>query len=818
MKNQNTALQTVDQIVTDGVRRGILHLYTDETSITGNVISLKGRPVVNFGSCSYLGLEFDPRLIEGSVTATRQFGTQFSESRAYVSVSPYSQLEEKLRRVFGLPVVITPTTTLGHFSAIPTLVGDNDAVLLDHQVHNSIQMAVNMVKARGVHVELVRHNRIDVLEEKIMALRKNHDRIWYMADGIYSMFGDKCPVKQVEVLLDRYPELFFYIDDAHGTSIYGDRGQGYVLTELPHHPKMVVAASLNKAFACGGGVIIFPDEEMARRVRTCGGPLITSGPMQPSALGAGLACADIHLSGEIKEMQEDLHANIQYANLLLKKYRLPVISESDAAVFFIGVSLPGLGYNMIQRMLDQGYYLNLGIFPAVPMKNTGVRFTITRLHTFTQIEAMIRTFHEQFAAAMAEEGVRLEDIYKAFRMPVPEEATLDKMVASVVNQSLHLRTFHYRTIKDVSASEWDALFLGRGSFDYCGLQFLEHTFRGNRKEEENWLFDYVLIKDNDGQPVVATFLTTTLYKDDMLSPAAVSEIVEEKRLKNPYYLTSRVIATGSLLTEGSHIYINRSSAMWKDAMVMLFEKITELQGDYEANTVMLRDFTDADEELRTFLIDQGFFGINMPDTNIVSDICWNDEETFYRQLSHRSRQHLRQDVLKHKDDFILREVSNPAKEEIRQWQKLYEQVRQRNLSLNTFPLPEKLFSEMARHEGWDITTLHLRKGHDEMAPHQSMIAVMFCYRSEHTYSPMILGMDYEYLQTLKCYKQVLYRMMLRARQLGCTRVQLGFSAATEKKKVGAVQVPTWAFVQVKDNFNLQELGNITVTRQLVKTR
>jgi hypothetical protein len=37
-------------------------------------------------------------------------------------------------------------------------------------------------------------------------------------------------------------------------------------------------------------------------------------------------------------------------------------------------------------MLDDGFYTNLGAFPAVPIKNTGVRFTITRLHTFEQIE------------------------------------------------------------------------------------------------------------------------------------------------------------------------------------------------------------------------------------------------------------------------------------------------------------------------------------------------------------------------------------------------------------------------------------------------
>ena len=160
-------------------------------------------------------------------------------------------------------------------------------------------------------------------------------------------------------------------------SCFGKNGRGYVLGKKPIHEKMIVATSFAKAFATGGGVMLFPTEEMARRFRTCGGPMIFSGPMQPSQLGAAIASAKIHLSDEINLMQQQLHASIRYANAMIKKYELPLISESDSPIFFIGVSLPKIGYKMISRMIDDGFYLNLGIFSAVPMKNTGIRFTIT---------------------------------------------------------------------------------------------------------------------------------------------------------------------------------------------------------------------------------------------------------------------------------------------------------------------------------------------------------------------------------------------------------------------------------------------------------
>ncbi len=473
MSKSQSFIDTVDQIATYGINKKIFHLYTDNNkSIKGNHISLHGKDVINFGSCSYLGLEFDERLKEASKQAIDDFGTQFSESRAYVSISLYKELEELFEKIFGSPVVVVQTTTLGHIATIPVHVSSDDCIIMDHQVHNSVQIAVNLVKSQGVTVELLRHNRIDLLEERVKQLRTKFKKIWYMADGIYSMYGDVSPVKEIYALMDKYAELHYYVDDAHGMSIYGKHGRGYVLDQAPIHAKAIVATSLVKAFPTGGAVIIFPTKEMAQKVRNCGAPLITSGPMQPAQLGAAIAAAKIHLTNDIYEMQAGLQDNIRFANLMLKKYQLPVIAPSDAAVFFVGVSLPKLGYNMVKRMLNEGYYVNLGIFPAVPMKNTGIRFTITRLHTFTQIEKMIATIAKELPVAMQEETITLKDIYKAFKMPLPEDVLLDAAVDTVIKQSLSLKLNHYNSINQINKKDWDKIFEGKGSFDLDGLQYI----------------------------------------------------------------------------------------------------------------------------------------------------------------------------------------------------------------------------------------------------------------------------------------------------------------------------------------------------------
>jgi 7-keto-8-aminopelargonate synthetase-like enzyme len=812
MSKTQSAIDAIQQIVSYGKQKKIVHLYTDiNKKIKDNSIYLEGKKVINFGSCSYLGLEFDDRLKKASKQAIDDFGTQFSESRAYVSISLYKQLEELFEKIFESPVVITQTTTLGHIAAIPVLVGSDDCIIMDHQVHNSVQIAVNLVKSQGVTVELLRHNRIDLLEERVKILRSKYKKIWYMADGIYSMYGDVSPVKEVYALMDKYPELHYYVDDAHGMSIYGKHGRGYVLNEMPIHKKAIVATSLVKAFPTGGAVLIFPTKEQAHLVRSCGSTLITSGPMQPSQLGAAIAAAKIHLTEEIYDMQNDLQDNIRFANLMLKKYNLPVVAPSDAAVFFIGVSLPKLGHNMVHRMMNKGYYVNLGIFPAVPMKNTGIRFTITKLHTYAQIENMISSIAHELPIAMQEEGLTLKDIYKAFKLQMPDDVKLDTAVSTVINQSLSLKLQHYNTITKVDKVEWDNIFAGKGTFDWDGLQLLEKSFSENELKENNWNFDYVIIKDNNGKPVVATFLTTGLWKDDMQSPASISAKVEEQRLTDPYYLTSTVISTGSLLTEGEHVFIDKSSPYWKEAMKLLFEKMYVLQEDNKASNIVLRDFSNNDVELDTFLVDNGFFKIAMPENNIVSDMNWETKEDFYNGLSQRSRQHFREDIKKHENKFDIKIETDYSEKNIEYWYGLYENVKNNSLDLNTFTLPKKAFEQMLASNKWEVISLSVKKEFDFIGI-EKPIAVVFCHKTTDTYMPVIMGLDYRYQKEYKIYRQMLFQLVLRGKNLGCKQVNLGFSATTEKKKVSAFPIPTFGYMQAKDSYNFQVLANMEINK------
>ncbi len=419
MTKTSQSLAIMNQSVGRAVEMNVAHLHTEDYSLEGRYITVDGRHCLNFGSCSYLGLEMDPRLKTAAKDAVDRYGSQFSSSRAYVSLGLYEELEAHLAEMFQSPVIVTPTTTLGHLSAIPVLVGEGDAVILDHQVHASVNMAAQLLRARGIHMELIRHSNMEMLENRILKLRNKHRKIWYFGDGIYSMFGDYAPMAELKVLLDKYPQLNLYLDDAHGMSWTGPNGTGYVHQQLPRHERLYLTASLNKSFAAGGGVLVFPNEADKQLVRTCGGTLIFSGPLQPSSLGAGIASAKIHLSQEIDTLQASLLSNIQYFNQTAKEMGLTLLSPERSPIRFIQTGIPEVTLNVAARLKAMGFYANVAIYPSVPYKQSGLRITLTNHLRKEDLSQMLVALADQLP--MAKEEVRKLELEKRsdFQLSVP---------------------------------------------------------------------------------------------------------------------------------------------------------------------------------------------------------------------------------------------------------------------------------------------------------------------------------------------------------------------------------------------------------------
>ncbi len=797
----NNMMDTVDEIFSLARQKGSLHLYADDEQMDGRTLSFNGNKALHFGTCGYLGLENHPAIKNGAIEAIHRFGTQFPMSKTYVSNPLYAELEALTQEMYNAHVVISKNCTLSHLATIPTLVRNSHLVILDHQVHSSVQEAVKKLLSQGVTVEMIRHSNLDMLEDRIKKQRGKFEKIWYMADGVYSMYGDFAPIQDLIALAEKYDELYLYIDDAHGMSWAGKNGGGYVMSQMEGlYEKMILTATMGKAFGACGGLTVFPDPEWARKVKTFGGPLTFSVQMEPPILGAAVASAKIHLSDEIYEYQQELQEKIAYCNALMKQTQVPLITENASPIFYVGTGTMAFGNRLISRLIEDGIYVNLAPFPGVPAKNTGARITISRHNELRDIETMVDKLSYHFNETLEEMDQTKAKIWEAFKAVSPMKEELP--AGELKNKHLSLKT--YRSIHDLDQQLWNKVLGHRGMFDSTGMAYLERSFSGNEKKESNWDFRYFLVTDKKGEPVLLTFCVIALYKEDMFAEVSISKSMEEKRREDPYYFTSKAIVMGSLFTEGDHLYINRQGNDWKEAMKMLLDELYKEQKEGQAKNIILRDFDAEDTELNEFLLEQSFVKIDMPESCVFDSLDWETEEGFVEALSKKSKRHYKQKVKKFTPLYQVEVKSSLDDTELKKAQQLFQNVKNNNYAINSFDFPGKVFQNMNDDPQWEFLVLYLNL---ENLPAPELVAVGFCHKNvNNVYSPMLIGMNYDYVFDYGVYRQSLFQMIMRANELGCARVNFGISASVEKQRIGSKLYPKVAYFQAKDNYESEMMS------------
>ncbi|WP_417445280.1 aminotransferase class I/II-fold pyridoxal phosphate-dependent enzyme [Joostella sp.] len=799
IKNNNF-LDTVNEVFTDATNHGVLHLYAEDTYFTGRKIAVKNKELFHFGTTGYLGLEQDLRLKKAAIEAINRYGTQFPLSKTYISHPLYRALEEKVACMYQHPIIITKNSTLGHMGVIPSAVGDHDAIVLDHQVHWSVQSAAKVLQTRSVPIEMIRHNNLDMLEDKLRKLSPKHNRIWYMADGVYSMYGDEAPVKELISLCQKYPQLYLYFDDVHGMSWTGNNGTGFVMSKLKELPENVLLfGTLSKTFGASGSVLVCPNQAMYQKIKTFGGPLTFSAQLEPASVGAAIASADIHLSKEIYRLQNELLERIQLFNSLLAKTSLPLIDQNNAPVFYIGTGMPITGYNFVNRLMMEGFFVNLGIFPAVPVKNTGVRITISRHNQPDEIKALVAAMEYHYPKALEATLTTHHKVCKAFNMQtkpltnIPQ--TLPEGLCIQVSES----------IENIHPSLWNSLMDHQGVYNWEGLKFIERSFSNNTAPYHNYSFTYVIVKDQLNTPILATFFTRALWKEDMLAPERVSKKIEQKRESVPNYMVSEVLSMGCMFTEGNHLFLDKEHPRWRDAMHLLFNEIDELDAKWNPQMIVLRDFEE-NELLNEFFHNHGYIKVAMPDACTIKDLHWKNEESFVKKLSRRSRRHYKKEVQAFLHHFTVKIKSQIKEEQETTYYKLLEQVRKNNLGLNTFPFPFRLMHEMSDHAAWEFIEINLKAPYVKEKKVKT-VGVMFCFKNgQHTYVPAFVGMDYTYAHDYGVYRQLLFQTIKRAGECGFKNVDFGMTAPFEKKKFGAAITPKVAYIQAKDNYTMELMG------------
>eukprot|EP00040_Diaphanoeca_grandis_P036803 m.236581 g.236581 ORF g.236581 m.236581 type:complete len:1060 (-) comp33688_c0_seq1:355-3534(-) len=779
---------------------GLFSLQIEDIKVDGRIVHLNDRPCVNFGLCSYSGLELRRELIEAATAAMERYGIQMALSRAYLSTPLYRELETLLHQMTDAHCVVAQSTTLIHLAVLPTFIREGDIVLIDGQAHNSIQTVAKILSRHGSRVSLINHNNVAQVVAALIA--HPNKAVWYLADGIYSMYGDYCPLEALKQLQRKHPNLHLYIDDAHGFGWSGQFGRGYAMDVLgPLDDRTIVVASLSKAFAAGGGLAMLGTAAQKQKILQIGGPMVFGGPIQIPVLGALIGSCKLHLSDELNTIQDNLEQRIDHCTQLLVDAGLPLVSRDPIPIRFIGCGTPDIAEDLVKRLVEAGFLVNMAAFPAVPMGKAGVRFTLTNHQTLDDIARLVQCISQNLEEVLFNHGWTMEQVFELFGIEGITIKSRRRHRPSLIVDNLTL--LEHSSIHQISAEEWNALFGDVGSNEHNSMVLLEasqqHTSPG-----DSWDFNYYVCKDERNNVVCATYFTTCLWKDDMLAPNPSLDIA---RRNDPMFGTSRVMMSGSLLSLGNPVFVNEDLD-WQHGLKLIISSARATMKKNKASMLMFQT-NSTTSNVANFLDTQGFGHRLLPRQYEVA--VERDENEWYSKLKRGYRRAIRNNIYSVRDkwsvtlyDFNQQQQQPQQPHFFDRLNKLYRNVHARASEVSTFPIPATFIQNIASTPGWELLVLHYNNNSDDTAVPTMATAAAFlaCNTAGDAYVPLFAGVDYSLLEQ-GAYRMLLFSAIERARELSFKTVKMGMTCEREKKRIGCTYTEPAMFFQTDDEEKLE---------------
>lgn len=369
----------------------------DVVQVDGKQLTLAdGRQMTEFMSCSYLGLDQRPELREAAHATIDSLGVQMSAARTRMRAAPFRELDELLTEINdGWSPATFNSVSAVHQATIPILAAgelpgypiaqNGPAFVLDQSAHASLQ------SMRGTMEQFGKVVRVDFQDPEALTkasrdLSSNGQTVIALCDSVGSMGGSV----DVGALTSTIEGVggYTYLDDAHGTSIFGDRGEGFVLasTDGQLSNRTIWTGSLSKAFGATGGFAALSNSDAASFLKRYSVPYAFGGPPSLPAVGAAVASAHLHLDGTVRKLQDQLHENTA---LLDDQLTCPTINAGSASPIrgvMIGDEFAAI--RAAKTLHEHNYAVTTAMYPTVKMGQAIIRLAISATHSGDDIRGI----------------------------------------------------------------------------------------------------------------------------------------------------------------------------------------------------------------------------------------------------------------------------------------------------------------------------------------------------------------------------------------------------------------------------------------------
>ncbi len=346
-------------------------------------LEIDGRWLTAFDSNDYLGLAQQFEVVGAFQNAAAKQG--FGAGASHLVSGHHAEheaLEREVAEWLGYPRgLLFGNGFMANLAVQQALLtGDGDVCVQDRLNHASLLDASRLAGCR-----LRRYPHADS-EGALRQLQYSPGGAAMLAtDGVFSMDGDVAPLRTLS-LAARLQQALLYVDDAHGVGVRGPEGRGSVaearlgVAEVP-----LQLATLGKALG-GHGAVVVGDGPLIRHLAETARPYIYTTALPPAQAAA--ARVAVRLARRDHWRREKLHALTERFRAGALRQGLELMaSDSPIQPLLCGGDVAALA--MSSALERDGYRVAAIRPPTVPEGKARLRVTLSALHDFDQVDALV---------------------------------------------------------------------------------------------------------------------------------------------------------------------------------------------------------------------------------------------------------------------------------------------------------------------------------------------------------------------------------------------------------------------------------------------
>ncbi len=353
------------------------------------VAVIKGKETILLGTYNYMGMTFDPDVIQAGKDALDQFGSGTNGSRMLNGTfRDHIAAEDALKEFYGASsAMVFSTGYQANLGIISTLAAKGEYIILDADSHASIYDGCALGNAEIVRF---RHNSVDDLDKRLGRLPKEPGKL-VVLEGVYSMLGDIAPLTEMVAVARKHGAMVL-VDEAHSMGFFGTHGRGVYEDQgldLGADVDFIIG-TFSKSVGTVGGFCVSNHPKFEAMRMVCR-PYIFTASLPPSVVATAATSIRKLMYADNKRQHLWENARRLHEGLTAMGFKIGTDTPQSAIIAII-LEDQAQAVIMWQALLEAGLYVNMARPPATPAGTFLLRCSLCAEHTTEQVTQILAMF------------------------------------------------------------------------------------------------------------------------------------------------------------------------------------------------------------------------------------------------------------------------------------------------------------------------------------------------------------------------------------------------------------------------------------------